>query len=88
MGSSAAEEQIKNQYVLQRIKMQHDFASDKERIELDAYIASEQRKAELNARLSLCNVHAEETAAMNLEMERLKRPVSLISRCGNKSSIN
>tara|TARA_B100001109_G_scaffold118315_1_gene96449 strand:- start:5350 stop:6597 length:1248 start_codon:yes stop_codon:yes gene_type:complete len=70
--SSAAEEQIKNQYVLQRIKMQHDFASDKERIELDAYIASEQRKAELNARLSLSNVHAEETAAMNLEIERLE----------------
>jgi hypothetical protein len=70
--TSAAEEQIKNQYVLQRIKMQHDFASDKERIELDAYIASEQRKAELSARLSLSNVHAEETAAMALEMERLE----------------
>ena len=70
--TSAAEQQIKNQYVLQRIKMEHDFASDKERIELDAYIASEQRKAELNARLSLSNVHAEETAAMALEMERLE----------------
>lgn len=70
--TSAAEQQIKNQYVLQRIKMEHDFASDNERIELDAYIASEQRKAELNARLSLSNVHAEETAAMALEMGRLE----------------
>lgn len=51
--------------------MEHDFTSDKERIELDAYIASEQRKAELNARMALSNVHANETAAMALEMERL-----------------
>ena len=70
--TSAAEQQMKNGYVLQRVKMEHDFASDKERIELDAYIASEQRKAELNARLALSNVHANETAAMTLEMERLE----------------
>lgn len=70
--ASAAEQQMKNGYVLQRVQMEHDFASDKERIELDAYIASEQRKAELNARLALSNVHANETAAMTLEMERLE----------------
>jgi hypothetical protein len=69
--TSAAEQQMKNGYVLQRVKMEHDFTSDKERIELDAYIASEQRKAELNARMALSNVHANETAAMALEMERL-----------------
>ena len=70
--ASAAEQQMKNGYVLQRVQMEHDFASDKERIELDAYVASEQRKAELNARLALSNVHANETAAMTLEMERLE----------------
>lgn len=70
--TSAAEQQMKNGYVLQRVKMEHDFTSDKERIELDAYIASEQRKAELNARMALSNVHANETAAMALEMERLE----------------
>jgi hypothetical protein len=70
--TSAAEQQIKNGYVLKRVKMEHDFTSDRERIELDAYIASEQRKAELNARMALSNVHATETAAMALEMERLE----------------